>query len=594
MYFRRKRTKSTPVLQLVRSFRNAEGQPRQQILLSLGNVSIPEEVWGALAQEIEDRLTGTRTLFPVSTEVGTWADRIMAQLERSGKVPLADTEEAEIIEVNVNDLNHERTTELGPELVALKAWEALDFDPILSRLGFSPSQRRDAAISVINRLCDPCSEHALPEWVRTTSLEDLWGVGLDRLGDDRFYRISDRLMEVKAELEAELAKHEESLFQLKRTIFLYDLTNTYFEGQAEANPLAQRGFSKEKRSDAPLVSCGLVLDGDGCVIRHQTLPGNIAEATTLLDAIESLKDGESRPLIVMDSGISSKENLDLLKAQGYDYVTVAKRPTRIAYHAQFEQFEGFREISDRDDKSPVLVKSVRTKDEHLVCCTSEDRAAKEAKILSRAEKKWLKDLERAKKSIDHGRLKQETKIHQRLGRLRERHPRVARYYHVAFNGAKRELSWQRLEDRYQQARQVIGGYVLKTNRMDLDDAQIWQIYIMLTRVEAGFRTLKSDLGLRPIFHQTQKRSEGHIFITILAFHLLNWIERRLREGALVKSWRSTRRLLQTHAYTTLICRDLKGKVHRIRKPGLPDAQQRQIYDLLGIDYRKISTHHIAK
>ena len=584
MYFRLKQTKTTPVLQLVESFRNDEGQPRQRILISLGNVSIPSELWHDLATEIENRLLDAPGLLSPNAEVLDWADSIMAELEKSGKVDRVGRLELEkAIQVQPGDISHHDTTEVGPSLVVKQAWDQLGMPQILKELGFNKTEIRDAAISVFNRLIEPCSEHALPQWVKTVALQELFEERFGHLGDDRFHRISDRLLRHRKRIEQALAKKEADLFNLDRTIYLYDLSNSYFEGVCAKNSLAKRGGkSKEKRNDAKQIAFGMVLDTNGFVIKHDTFPGNMNDHPTLIKMVESLDPHQESPLVVMDSGMASEANLGALRKMGWDYITVKKRPSRLAYDKWFEDLSQFQIVKGRDGKEPVYVKFLETQDESLVCCYSESRAAKETQILSNAEKKFLVDLEKLRKRVSAGRLKNELKIHQSLGRLKERHRRIARYYEVSFQPASKTIHWTRMDEKYDQALQVVGGYVLRTTRKDLDKQTIWKIYITLTRVESGFRTLKSHLGIRPIHHQKAKRCRGHIFITILAYHLLHWIEHTLSLHNQRRSWPSIRRLLQTHAYTTIVLPSQQGPVYHIRKAGQPDSQQQKIYDLLNI------------
>jgi len=592
MYLARRTTPTTPVLQLLRSYRNADNKPRNEVIISLGNLPIPKEAFKAVTQVLQDLIDGTQSLIAPDPQIKAWAEYIYDALRESGRIEkLFDASLfAEATEVIPDTIEHEDARSLGPELVAWQMWKQLGFDEILSRLGLSPTQIRDAAISVINRLSDPVSEHALPRWLETSSLGDLWKENLDGLGDDRFYRVSDALLRIKDQLEEQLAAKEQSIFNLERSIYLYDMTNTYFEGSMLGNEDAKRGASKEKRTDAPLVSVGLVLDGDGFVLRHTSLPGNIYEGHTLLDTVRSLKDQgwTDNPLIVMDAGFSSKQNLADLRQAGYDYVTVAKRATRLAYDDEFADLESFTKIEGRDTISrlankDVFVKSLRTEEETILCAYSRDREAKELAMIRTAENHLLKDLEKLQSSIKKGKIKDPGKIQQRIGRIKERYPKVAKYYEIAHDAAANTLTWRRNEHKYQRELVTTGGYILRTNRTNLTDQDIWKIYILLTKVEAAFRSLKTDLGLRPVFHQNKARAQAHIFITILAYRLLWAIEHRLHQHGINASWTTIKRMLKTHAYVTLIVPTTHGGVYRIRKAGRPNPAQIDIYKKLGID-----------
>lgn len=599
MYFRNKKSKSGECLQLIESYRDTSNNPRQRVVLSLGNADLPERLWKPVATELENRLRDTPSLFNASEEIEKWVDRIIRALENKNWTAqrVIKNELPKTIEVDPALITHHDTTELGPELVALHAWNLLEMPQLLTSLGFSGSQVNTCTLSVINRLIDPCSEHALPDWVRTTSCSELMKSDFGRITEDRFYRITDKLITHKEVIEKHLEQKECSLFELQRTIYLYDLSNTYFEGDCRNNPKGKRGNSKEKRTDAPLVSFGMVLDMHGFVIRHQTFAGNTGDAKTLLQmvkALESEEDSQEKPTIVFDSGMASEENLKALRDSGYDYIAVGKRPTRLAYAKEFETLE-FAVISGREGKEPVHIACKDIENERLVFCYSEKRAEKEKAILSQAEKKYIADMTRLCERLSKGRLKKEGALEKALGRLHERHRRVARYYEVTISKEMRNkaLTFVRKEDKFAPAQELAGCYHLRTSRQDLSADEIWKTYMMLTRVEASFKALKSDLGLRPIFHHREDRCDSHIFITILAYHLLNLIEYKLRSWGDTRSWTSIRRLLKTHAYTTIVAPCADGKVYNIRAPGNPDFEQQKIYSMLGVSWKKLPRSQVV-
>lgn len=596
MYFRRKKTKTTPVIQLVSSFRNSEGQPRQRILLSLGHLELPESLWHPVAQELENRLDGTPSLLD-DEDVNLWVDRIFNELVKKGKPREKNDLQGDIpdvLTIRTATIKHRNTTQLGPELVVLKAWRELGFADHLSQLGLTQTQIRDAFLSISNRLLDPCSEHALPDWLKTTSMGDILQQPLNRLAEDRFYRVSDTLISIREELEARLSQTEAALFDLSPTIYLYDLSNTYFEGLASRNPEAIRsGNSKEKRNDCPQLAFGMVLDPQGFVVRHEVFPGNTHDSTTLLGMVRDLAQGDERPLVIIDAGMASEANLKALRDAGCDYIAVQKRPRRLAYEAQFQSIDQFERVEGRAGKPDVYVKIFEDDAENLIACHSKARGEKEKAMLSKAETRFLADVDKLQRSIGKGRIKQRDKIQRRIGRLRERHPRVARYYELTLADDQGTLTCQRHDEDYERAVALTGCYMLRTSRKNMPAQEVWSIYMMLTRVETAFRCLKSHLGLRPIYHQTQKRCRGHIFITVLAYHLLQWIEYRLRLKGETQSWPTLRRLLQTHCYTTIQFQADDGKSYTLRQAGEPDADQQHIYQLLDVPFRDLPRFTVA-
>lgn len=254
-----------------------------------------------------------------------------------------------------------------------------------------------------------------------TSFGDIWGETIPELNEDRFYRVSDRLISVKEKLESALAKKEETLFALQRTLCLYDLSNTYFEGPCRRNPKAKHSAnSKEHRSDAPLLAFGMVLDEQGFVLSHETFSGNISDARTLLEMVHKLETevgltGQCSTVMV-DGGMASDENLRQLRLEGYDYIAVGKRPTRLAYSKEFNELP-LTEVPGREGKPSVHIAVKDTEDERVVLCYSEGREVKEKAILSKAETRFLADLEKLRRPISRRGLLQADRIDRAVGRL---------------------------------------------------------------------------------------------------------------------------------------------------------------------------------
>jgi transposase len=595
MFFRRKTNKTGFCLQLVESFRDNEGAPRQRVLLSLGSCNIDEHLWSFIALEIENKLNGVISLFPPPEEVQNWVNQIIAKLERKDIVSYAAQKNiSESISVDPKQLSHRNTRELGPCLAGLHAWNTLGMPELLASLGFTGVQQKRAAISVLNRLVDPSAEHAIPDWAKTTALGDLLGANTDDLNEDQFYRIADKLYANKEKIEKALGKKEKELFQFERTIFLYDLSNTYFEGVAKQNPKAKRGHSKEKRDDAPLLAFGLVLDINGFAIQHQMFSGNTADSTTLLSMIDQLNQNEpsKNAIIVVDSGIASEDNLKLLRTYGYHYIVTGKRPTRYAYLQEFQELE-FAQLAGRKDKPEVTIACKNIDNEKIVFCKSDQRQAKEKAIFSKAETRYLQQLSDLSERIQKGRLSDFGKMSQALGRLLSKNSRVARYYEteIVFLNEQYQLKYHRKHEKADREEELLGCYYLRCSQQDIQEDVIWRIYMMLTRVESAFKALKSHLGLRPIYHRREDRCDSHIFITVLAYHLLHWIEFSLQQRNDMRNWVTIRRLLQTHAYTTIVLPSKDGKIHHVRVASDPDAEQQKIYTSIQVKWEKLPRFH---
>ena len=476
-----------------------------------------------------------------------------------------------------------RPRSVGVENVGLWAMEQLGLEALLERLGFNGTQRALAMATIIARMAAPGSERASWRWLcERSALGELLGVDFERMSMMRLYRASDALLAQRAAIEAHLFEQVADLFALPQTVTLYDLTNTFFEGEAAAQPKAERGHSKEKRSDCPLLTLGLVLDGAGFVRRSEVFGGAVNEDTTLapmLDALHAPADA----LVVMDAGIATEANVVWLRENGYRYLVVSRERARrfdpdlaIALETRSRQTVHVHKVVEADGGEVRLY------------CYSEARAKTEQGIAARFAARFEGELRklhdglkrpRTRKRLDH--------VWQRIGRIKEKSRGVGAHYVIDViaddSGKKaRAVTWERRP----LAGTMIthpGVYCLRTNVEDWDEETLWRTYTALTDVEAVFRSLKSELGLRPIFHQTQKRSDGHLFITVIAYQLVQTIRRRLGEQGERASWASLRRILEGQQRVTATFRRKDGRTLHVRKPTRAELRQRAIYQALGAD-----------
>ena len=372
------------------------------------------------------------------------------------------------------------------------------------------------------------------------------------------------------------------LFGLGHTVTLYDLTNTFFEGEAQGQPKARRGHSKEKRSDCPLLTLGLVLDGSGFVRRSEVFAGNVDEDKTLASMLEALK-APRQALVVMDAGIATENNIAWLRSHGYRYLVVSRQRTRLfdpelatAIETRSQQKVHLHRVVDEDH------------DEVRLYCYSEARAKKEEGISERFAARFEGALQklheglsrpRTRKALDH--------VWQRIGRIQEQSRGVAQHYQVEvvadIQGDKAvAVTWKR-QPRPGTMLTHPGVYCLRTNLDDWDPQALWRTYTMLTDLEAVFRSLKSELGLRPIFHQKQHRSDGHLFITVIAYQLVQIVRRRLAALGETASWTTLRRILQGQHRVTATFRRKDGRTLHVRKVTQAEPQQLEIYNALRLN-----------
>lgn len=663
MFFREKKSKNSkqPILQLVENIRTVKG-PRQKLVVSLGTlIKIPKENRSEVARIVKERLTGEQSLFAENSELVGYADKIVKKIQTEGKWHSAreivckqqdNLTEKTIAEVFIDDIQHGHDRETGTVLIGHTFWERLHFPDILRDCGFTESQIRNAEISILNRLIAQDSENAILSWMDTVAIDDILGINTKKFGNDRFYRISDKLLKNSEHIEESLYQREQTLFNLKNTIFLYDLTNTYFEGVCANNPKAEYNANqKEKRTDCPQVVVALVIDQEGFIRRHKIFNGKMTDVKSLDKILIELKKeflNQPMPTIIFDRGMVSEENMELIKSyEDLKYIIACRSNEESAFIKNFRN-EEFSLLEGRSEKAPrveILLKEV-DKTAYLLC-KSEGRMEKEKAIRNKIEKKLEEDLHNLSKQIINGRENNPVQIERRIGRINQKHSKVAKYYKIeyqhrefsftisceegvpkrlinslkilkekadsnkiSFPAIKKKLldyeakysveyskiqfdlkepvlTWNTVDELESKERTMDGNYLLKTNRLDLDQHEIWHLYMMLTRVENAFKDLKSHLGLRPNFHQIEDRVDGHIFISILAYHLLHAIEYTLRQKGDHSRWATIKRLVSTHRYTTTQLPTVQGPVINIRKPGIPEGIHMDIYQKLKVDYKNL-------
>jgi transposase len=605
MYIRRTKTKTADhgkdsyTCRIVESVRVGT-RIIQRTLLNLGkDFAIDPGQWPLLAARIEQFLQGSEPhqaeLFDLADDCGQlleaaaerYSDLIIAKLAQ----PVATTTpEQDYHNVDINHIEATQARSIGVETLALHAVMQLQLDQKLAALGFNKIDTAVALGSIIGRMISPGSELQTHDWLQSrTGLGELLDHDYGSTSLTRLYTISDKLLKHQSALETFLAVQEQTLFDLNRSIVLYDLTNTYFEGQCTRNPKAQFGRSKEKRSDCPLVTLGLVLDGNGFPLSSQVFPGNASEPATLALMLDGLQGKNpltaEKPVIIMDAGIASAENIAWLIERGYHYLVVSRERHVIDPRSQ-ESAVLVRE-TERSKVTVYREIDAETKETRLYC-HSDQKAKKEQAIRNRFHVHLEEALDKLNTGLDKkGTIKSYAKILERIGRLREKNSRVAQDYHIEViaddekNNAIR-IEWKR-EQQSEQKDQHCGVYCLRTNIPDWSEEQLWTTYIMLTEIEATFRSLKTDLGLRPVFHHKEDRVTGHLFITLLAYHLVHTLRFQLKRQGIHLSWDSIRNLMSTQQRLTITLPTNDHKTIHLRTTTQAEARQKQLYAALSIN-----------
>jgi Transposase DDE domain len=499
----------------------------------------------------------------------------------------------EAIAVRLKRIRLERGRRFGDVWLGWTLWRALRLDEALTRL--LPEGREAvpwatmAAVLVLARLCEPSSElHIAETWYRGTALEDLLALPAPLVNDDRLYRALDRLVPHKPALEQHLVARLGELFALDYDLLLYDVTSVYFEGAAEANPLARRGHSRDHRPDCKQVCLALVVTREGMPLGYEVFAGNRTDVTTVEEIVETMETryGMAQRIWVMDRGMTSEDNLEWLRQTGRRYLVGTPKSELKKWAGTLAEARDWQAVRDGiEAKQCVGPDGLET----FVLIRSVERREKERAMHERFTRR-IEDgltrlgerLRRARRPLDVRRLERQ------LGRLLERNPRAAGRYVIDFvpdptPPAGVRLEWSARAEWDDWARWSEGCYVLRTNVTDWSPEDLWRTYIQLTDAEAAFRIQKSELGIRPVWHQRADRVQAHILVCFLAYVLWKTLEQWQRRAGLGQSPRTVFNELQRIQSTDVVLPTEDGRELRLRCIVRPDAAQAALLDRLGLD-----------
>ena len=597
--------------QLVASVRTEKG-PRNRVVMGLGTLSVPRIDWKRLAHALECRITGQMSLLEGhDADLEALALKLASNygLSKNLRAPAAtggrqegqerENGRGQFVSIDIGSVKLRRTRGLGAELLCMKAWELLGLTGILGRLRVSVTSLSLIMALVFGRLISPGSErHTIGWFQKRSALQELPGItDLKNCGKDRFYNAADELYGHKERIEDLLYARERELFpDTADTIYLYDLTNTYFGGNGLGNALANRGHSKNKRYDCPLITLGMVVNGDGMPICSQIYKGNQSEPETMEGMMERLMyrlHGSQIPLIkptvAMDRGIATDDNVKWLRENGYHYIVIKREDGNAEYRQEFEARRDTFELvrskkSVYGEDSNVYVRRGAAGDDGMcrILCYSEGKERKEKAIADRKGNPFLEDIENLRKSIQKGTIKNREKIANKLQRIIGKHGRKAKDYEAALELAGEKVIGISADRKTAEVEPLYGCYVIESSHSDMSAQEIWKLYMTLTHVESAFRSMKETLGMRPVYHQTSERSEAHLFITVLAYHLLASIENIMAQQGDNRTWGALREVMSTLMRGTVTMRDNMGVTYDLRVSGEPEDEHRDILDKLGV------------
>lgn len=588
----RKTGKKYTSYQLVESIRTANG-PRQKILITIGSETpLDPSEKKDLANRIEEIVMGSPSFLSCSEKIENLAQTYASQvihrlscLDEARKPQNKENLPTEFISIDINSIEKSEPRTVGAEHLLLQMAHQLKLPQKLHEIGLSKTDVAIALGSIVARATSPGSERATYHWLcKHSGFGELVDFDFNNSSLNKLYQISDTLFSHKALLENHLEKIEENFHGYKSTIALYDLTNTYMEGQAKSNPKAAHGVSKEKRNDCPLVTMGIVMNEHGFLHRTSILPGNASEPKTLAGMIESLTVHQNffKPTIVLDAGIATQDNLTWLKTNGYTYVVSARQD------APSLDFEG--ELVPVGDLNNVvkaaLIKSDENNEEKWLYCESEAKVAVAASMKQSFRSRFESDLKKLAEGLTKPRgRKKFSKIMERLGRLKEKHKRISSCYDVVIvpsedNTTATRIEWKVIDEKMDD--KLKGSYFLRTNLLDKNAQELWQLYNTLRGVEDSFRFMKSSLGLRPVYHQKEDRVDGHLWITVLAYHLIQHCLYQLQQKGLNHHWQTIRKTMISRVRVTMQANTKEGKTLCHRSTTRAEVDQKKIYTALNI------------
>jgi len=593
---------------LVESVRTKNG-PRQRTILNLGTLDIPPEKYKVLANLIEANLTADsqKNIFEESPEITGLAKHfsdviIHKRLQNNPneqqhiQTPMYET-------IDVNTLINSNGRTIGAEHIALTHFRQLGFFEILKECSFSKKERQYAASQICARMVHPSSERETARWLRETSgLDELLEADFSHISDYTLHRIADKLSANKEQIEKQLAKNSRDLFALDEKLILYDLTNSYFESPKRESNIAKYCRSKEKRNDCPLITLALIVDGYGFPKRSKIFEGNVSEPGTLWDILDSLDlsyTGDIPQTIVIDAGIATEANLERIrKDKRFEYVAISRKKK---LKEDIFKDKPSKELKVSRNKT-MSVKTTQYGNETFLLCKSPERTAKEEAIFSKRRQRFEKELTSLNQGLQKPRTRKEyASICERIGRLKERY-KVGNYFTIDVE-QKDDKATKIIWKYNAHKRKEPGEYLIRTSRNDLEDSAVSLIHRTLTMIESAFRWLKSDLGLRPNYHQVDKRMMAHVTISVFAYFVLAPILGKLEWGGrfvgnsdkrsdhspwdVPYGWQGVIQAMasQTRVTTSFLCED--NRRMDVRTTLEPTAKQYDIYNRLEVNPRPL-------
>lgn len=492
--------------------------------------------------------------------------------------------------VKMSTLKNKDAREIGAEWLCKQAFDQLGIGSFLKLEGWDEDKIALATTHIISRAVYPSSELKSVSYIKVNSaISEITGIDKDKLTKDLLYGISHELYKIKTPLEQYLSKRTNELFDLEDKIILYDLTNTYFEGRMTGSKIAKFGRSKEKRNDARIVVLAVVINREGFLKYSNVFEGNMADCKTLGSVIDAMSNQTScshrKPIVVIDAGIATDDNIAMLKNKGYDYMCVSRSSLK-EYHA--DTAASPVEIKDKK-KQPIELLKVKTAgdNDQYLWVRSQAKALKEKSMNGLLSQRFEEGIQSIQEGIaKKGGTKKLNKVYERIGRLKQKYPSVHNYYDITIgddgNGTATKISCRHKTG--QDPNKQAGIYFLRTSLKEYDEKTLWSIYNIIREIEYTFRVLKSDLDLRPIYHKTDSAAMAHLNLGVLAYWLVATIRYQLKQHGISSDWREIVRTMNTQKCVTTSLVNIKNETISIRQCTEATTEVKKIYDLLKYKY----------
>ena len=568
------------------------GKVKQKVILYMGSAPLmaDEENRKQVLEILKAKIFKQDGLFPeqVSKEVLALA---MSYFEKycikygeeglgGASIP-PPPEKASFHNIDLEGIQAEQVHTFGGEHLCKQVLEKLELGQFLDSLGFTGKQKLRALISIAARALFACSEHKTAQILQSnSSLTDCFHYE-EALDHRKLYAAADQLYAHKKQIDAFLHRRTNSMFGLQDKLVIFDISNTYFETGKQGSRLAKYGRSKEKRTDCPLAVFTGVVNAEGFIRHSHVYEGNTADTATLADMLDALQEhtGQGgKKTVVMDAGIATEENLELVKKMGHHYVCVSRHRLKDYPGGQPETAV----VPHGHGQGGITLRCFRPEgyNDTWMYVQSPAKKAKEQSMDQKLKQRYIEELEGIAAALHKkGGTKSIEKVWERIGRAKERNKRVSAHFYIeleSHEGKATAMKWQEKQQTKKQHDKAEGVYFIRTSYTQADEKQLWQTYNTIREVEATFRCLKSDLQIRPIHHQNDLRVEAHIYLTMLAYQLVNTIRHMLKDKNILHDWKNITRIMSTQTIQTIVLPTDKKTIH-LRKPSKPIKEAQQIY-----------------